>query len=261
MFTWKTHKRAVEVKKRSAELEKGNVDANVKAIKPAQLDNYDIPDIVDGQPGYDIKKRPRSYCFITAKIFRSWLNIGFTPFPSQVLKNKKVRHMLGNGSTSEEMRVVMEDTQKKYEEPRKMVGKHTFSNFVFNSQLPAHKHDSLLETEHEQVAALLKGKSAFSAGGQWFALEFALLSSNAILRAQKEQFGLVVEETAVARAKKIKNATEKLDKSQAVLDKFFRKEKLLSLSCLVTRSMNLCPNTKRLERLKISCRSWRRQKK
>ena len=78
MFTWKTHKRAVEVKKRSAELEKGNVDANVKAIKPAQLDNYDIPDIVDGQPGYDIKKRPRSYCFITAKIFRSWLNIGFT---------------------------------------------------------------------------------------------------------------------------------------------------------------------------------------
>ena len=74
--------------------------------------------------------------------------------------------MLGNGGASEEMRVVMEDTQKKYKELKKMVGKHAFNEFVFDSELPVHKHDSLVETEEEQVAALLKGKSAFSAGGQ-----------------------------------------------------------------------------------------------
>ena len=120
--------------------------------------------------------------------------------------------MLGNGSTSEEMRVVVEDTQKKYEEPRKMMGKHAFSDFVFNSQLPAHKHDSLLETEHEQVAALLKGKSAFSAGGQWCTLGFALLGSNAILRAQKEQLRLEAEGTAATRAKKIRTRSRRWTK-------------------------------------------------
>ena len=76
------------------------------------------------------------------------------------------------------------------------------------------------------MAALLKGKSAFSAGGQWCTLGFALLGSNAILRAQKEQLRLEAEGTAAVRAKKIKDATEKLDKAQAVLDKFRRKEKM-----------------------------------
>ena len=45
VFTRKTYERAVEVKKRAAELEKGNVDVDVKAIKPAQLDNYDLLEI------------------------------------------------------------------------------------------------------------------------------------------------------------------------------------------------------------------------
>ena len=107
-----------------------------------------------------------------------------------------------------------------------MVGKHAFNEFVFDSELPVHKHDSLVETEEEQVAALLKGKSAFSAGGQWCTLGFALLGSNAILRAQKEQLRLEAEGTAAVRAKKIKDATEKLGKAQAVLDKFRRKEKM-----------------------------------
>ena len=89
-----------------------------------------------------------------------------------------------------------------------------------------HKHDSLIETEDEQVAALLKGKSAFSAGGQWCTLGFALLGSNAILRAQKEQLRLETKGTAATRAKKSKEAAEKMNKAQAVLDKFHRKEKM-----------------------------------
>ena len=96
VFTRKTYERAMEVKKRAAELEKGNVDVDVKAIKPAQLDNYDLSETIDGKPGYGIKKRPWSYCFTPPKIFRSWLNIRFTPFTRQALRNKKVRHMLGN---------------------------------------------------------------------------------------------------------------------------------------------------------------------
>ena len=91
----------MEVKKRAAELEKGNVNVDLNAIKPAQLDNYDLPEIIDGKPGYTIKKRPWSYCFNLPKIFRSCLNIGFTPFTRQALKNKKVHHILGNDGASE----------------------------------------------------------------------------------------------------------------------------------------------------------------
>ena len=40
---------------------------------------------------------------------------------------------------------------------------------------------------------------------------------------------LEAEGTAAARAKKIKDAAEKLDKAQAVLDKFRRKEKMTAL--------------------------------
>ena len=54
-------------------------------------------------------------------MFRSWLNIGFTPFTRQALGNKKI-----NGGASEEMRVFMEDTQKKYKGLKKMVGRHSF---------------------------------------------------------------------------------------------------------------------------------------
>ena len=77
--------------------------------------------------------------------------------------------MLGNGGASEDMWVIMEDTQKKYKDLKKMaLSKHAFNDFVFDSEpeLPVHNYDSLIKTEDEQVGALLKGKLAFSAGGQ-----------------------------------------------------------------------------------------------
>ena len=49
---------------------------------------------------------------------------------------------------------------------------------------------------------------------------FALFGLQAILRAQKEQLRLEAQGNAKARAKKIKDKTQKLDKAQAVLEKF-----------------------------------------
>ena len=68
--------------------------------------------------------------------------------------------MLGNGGASEDMRVIMEDTQKKYKDLKKMaLGKHAFNDFVFGSEPkhPVHNYDFLIKkTEDEQVGALLK---------------------------------------------------------------------------------------------------------
>ena len=72
-------------------------------IKQAQLDNFDIPEIVNGKPGYDMKKRPWSYCSTRSKIFKNWPNIGFVPFTRQARKHKKVCHMLGKGGASNDM--------------------------------------------------------------------------------------------------------------------------------------------------------------
>ena len=97
VFTNKTYERALAVQRLEEETAVGRPTAEAtKMIKPAQIDNYDIPEIVDGKPGYDIKKRPWTYCFTRAKIFKSWLNIGFVPFTRWALKHKKVHHILDN---------------------------------------------------------------------------------------------------------------------------------------------------------------------
>ena len=48
-----------------------NTEAAIMLIKPAQLDNFNIPEIVISNPWYEMKKWLLSYCFIRAKIFKS----------------------------------------------------------------------------------------------------------------------------------------------------------------------------------------------
>ena len=36
----------------------GVVKDDGKMIKPAQLDNYDLPEIINGKPGYVVEKKP-----------------------------------------------------------------------------------------------------------------------------------------------------------------------------------------------------------
>ena len=84
-------------------------------------------------------------------------------------------------------------------------------------------------TEDEQVAALLKGKSAFSAGGQWCTMGFELLGCDAILRAQKEQMKLEAQGKEAQRLKDNEKASSKLEKAQATLDKFNSNERILGL--------------------------------
>ena len=74
----------MEVKKRAEDLAKGNVDVEEKPIniKPVQLDNYDIPKIVDlmvSRGKRSRRGRGPTVSFHPGKMFRSWLNIGFAP--------------------------------------------------------------------------------------------------------------------------------------------------------------------------------------
>ena len=74
----------VEVKKRAEDLAKGNVDVKARPIniKPVQLDNYDIHEIVDltaSRGRRSRRGRGPTVSLHPAKMFRSWLNIDFAP--------------------------------------------------------------------------------------------------------------------------------------------------------------------------------------
>ena len=73
VFTRKTHAQGLVVEKFKQALKDGLVKDTGRTIKPAQLDNYAIPEIVNGKPGFVLKKRPWEYCFTFSKITRSWL--------------------------------------------------------------------------------------------------------------------------------------------------------------------------------------------
>ena len=86
----KTYNRAMAVQRLEEAEDAGeNTEAAIRMIKPAQLDNFDIPEIVDGKPGYELKKRPWSYCFTPAKIFKCWMNIGFIPSPARPSRTRR----------------------------------------------------------------------------------------------------------------------------------------------------------------------------
>ena len=61
----------------------------------------------------------------------------------------------------------LEETEKKYKKLKIDVQEYGVNTFVLDSKLPVHKNPTLIKTKDEQVAALLKGRSAFSACGQW----------------------------------------------------------------------------------------------
>ena len=104
--------------------------------------------------------------------------------------------MPGKGGTSDEMRRMMEETQKKCVTPRAAAGEVGINSFLFNSKLPVHKNERLVKTKDEQAAALLKGEFVFVSVGQWCTLEFTFLESCAIPRAQKNQLKMEAKRNA-----------------------------------------------------------------
>ena len=67
------------------------------------LCNDDLAFIVNSNATMDNpKERPLNYCYNKAKIFKSWLNIGFMSFTRACLHNKKVCHLLGDSGGDNE---------------------------------------------------------------------------------------------------------------------------------------------------------------
>ena len=83
-----------------------------------------------------------------------------------------------------------------------------------------HNNASALKTEDEQVKALVDGKSAFTAGGQWCTLGFTLLGSSATLCAQQQQLNQDTAAASRAKAKVKTGLLAKIEKADLALCRF-----------------------------------------
>jgi len=215
VFTRKIHARALAV-------DKHKKDPSVE-IPVSHITNDDIAAIVNGKPDDPIEERPFDFCFQNEKIWKSFTKIGWTPFTRAALKHKKVRHMLGEGGASEDMKGKLERVQERYDDIKEKVKKHGINSFVFNSKIPVHKkHPIMQKTEDEQVEELVEGKKAFSASGQWewATIGVALIGSRAICRAQRIQMQREVAGGKKDKLKKLKERMEKVNKAQEALTMF-----------------------------------------
>lgn len=226
VFARKTYEKAaaVEYKAKEKELarERGEAIApEVEGIRVsvAHLTNDDLPEILNGKPGEPIDKRPFDKNFTPGKIFRCWMNIGWTPFTRNALKHKKVRHMLGDGGANSEMKETLESVVEQYAKLKGEIKEYGINDFVFRSSIQVHKkHPSTAKTEEEQIKTLVEGKGAFSAGGQWCAMGFQLLGSRALVRAQLIQVQKEKEKTTKAAAKKEGDRQGKIDAAKKSVD-------------------------------------------
>ena len=226
VFARKTYEKAaaIEYKAKEKELarERGEAIApEVEGIRVsvAHLTNDDLPEILNGKPGEPIDKRPFDKNFTPGKIFRCWMNIGWTPFTRNALKHKKVRHMLGDGGANSEMKETLESVTEQYAKLKGEIKECGINDFVFRSSIQVHKkHPSTAKTEEEQVKTLVEGKGAFSAGGQWCAMGFQLLGSRALVRAQLIQVQNEKKKTIQAAAKKEGERQGKIDAAKKAVE-------------------------------------------
>ena len=212
IFTRKTYEHAMQLRDRAINPEAGVV------VVPAHLTNSDLPEMINGRLGEPIEERPFDACFTPKGSWGSWMQIGFVPLTRHALSHKKVRHVLGEGGASDEMKSQLADTESEYNELKSQAKADGINSFVFGSKIPIYKHPTMKETEDEQMEELLDGKSAFSAGGQWCALGFKLMGANAIVGAQVRQLQKEKDGSNETVLKKLRERREKMRSAQGALE-------------------------------------------
>ena len=103
------------IKIRERNLQENRLD-NKKIPRVVALHQGDLSVIVNGRPNDPIDKRPFNRCFTSLKIKKCWSNIGLSPFNMNALKNKNIRHEIGEtesnihvGETSQDIKKLSKD--------------------------------------------------------------------------------------------------------------------------------------------------------
>ena len=219
--TYARGERVVEEKlKERAEVRRNNIASGGVVT----LSFNDLATVVNGKDGDDIKDRPFDNIFTKEKILTSWHNVGFVPFTRKCLGHKKVRSELGQ----REGNLVLETLQTKY---NKLVGEAEAAGFnpgLFDASIPVARSVERLDTEDDQVKALVEMKGAFSSSIQWSICSTRMGNSAVALRAQKELLAVEAAKVAAVEKKKDDEKAAKLTKARAALRKYHNNVNSLS---------------------------------
>jgi hypothetical protein len=101
--------------------------------------------VVNGEENDSIELKPFDSHFTKEKILWSWEKIGFVPFTRECLRNKRVRHELGQKKEN----VVLEALQKKYDTLVNEVEELGFNVGVLAAEIPVAEHVQREEDEDE----------------------------------------------------------------------------------------------------------------
>ena len=193
------------------------------AMKPPTLGNNDLSYIVNGCEGDKLNDHPFDFTFIKERILNVNARVGYVPFTRACLKNKHVRHDLGQGVKNEKIEQVNED----YHKAKKELKDQGFRvEGIFDATIATSTSIKRKEREDDQTQALLKRKGAFSASGIYTNMGSMCVSCPAVTQAQRQY----LEEEEAEKNRIIKKSNDTLSKerdaTQSAVDKYAKGEKL-----------------------------------
>jgi hypothetical protein len=146
----------------------------------------DLATVVNGKQDDEIGMKPFAKTFTKDKILASWSKMGFVPFTRNCIKNKKVRHELGQRQKDDSL----EELQALYEDLVKSAEVHGLNAGIFDVTIPVARRIERKYKEDAQVKQLVETKGGFSAGALWTVCGTRIGNASVVLRAQKEQLVL-----------------------------------------------------------------------
>ena len=154
------------------------------ALKPPTLNNTDLAYIVNGREGEKLHLRPFDMTFTEERIMKCNAKVGFVPFTRACLKNKNVRHELGQKESNDDTEKVVNEY---YLAKRELKDLGFRTEGIFDVQLSTATSLKRKEREEDQSRTLLKKKGAFSASAIYTNLGTMCVSSPSITKVQRMQ--------------------------------------------------------------------------
>ena len=174
----------------ATEVHKETDGANTVAGRAEGLSSLgfnDLATVVNGKEGEDVSLRPFDKCFTKKNILSSWRKVvGFVPFTRMCLKNKKVRHELGQ----QEKNVEIEELKEEYDDIIALSNDDGINAGLVDAYIPVASRAKRVEDDAEQVKKLLATRGAFSTSTIWNVCDSRIGNSRVTLQAQKEQLAI-----------------------------------------------------------------------
>ena len=147
------------------------------AMKQPTLTNEDLGYIVNGREGELVKDRPFDFTMTKERIMKCNARVGFVPFTRACLKNKHVRHELGQREVNQEL----EEVNNEYHQAKKHLKDEGFRvDGIFDASITTATTIKRKEREDIQAKELLKKKGAFSASSIFTNIGTMCVSSTSI---------------------------------------------------------------------------------